>query len=201
MSSSHALGLLRTRAQPFFSTRDAAATLGLSLSWTSGLLAGLAAAGLVRRVRQGHWALDPAATPLAYAGWVTAPMPSYASLYTALFHHGLIQQIPRVTYAVSLAKTRVLDTALGEYSVHQIAPELFGGFVDQNGIRLATAEKAVFDTLYLARARSGKFAGLTEVDLGPEFNVDALNAFVDRISNPASRRRTATAVAKLHIGD
>jgi predicted transcriptional regulator of viral defense system len=196
MRSTEAFSLLKTNLQPFFTTREASAMLGLSLSYTTELLQGLTRDGLIRRIEQGHWAIDPKATPLAYASWVAMPLPSYVSLYTALFHYGIIQQIPRTIYVISLAKTEVVQTDLGEYSVHQIAPALFRGYVDRNGIRIATMEKAVFDTLYLSRASSGKFTELTEIDLPPEFDRDELLSYLNLITDTSSgvHRHTSNAI-------
>jgi hypothetical protein len=40
----------------------------------------------------------------------------------------MVSQIPEMTYLVSLARTGRVDTHIGTYSVHHVAPELFGGF-------------------------------------------------------------------------
>lgn len=194
-SAATVLSALRARSEPFFSTRDAAAVMGLSASATSRHLTGLASSGLIRHVRHGYWALDPTANALAYAGWVCAPLPSYVSLYSALYQHGIIEQIPRVIYVVSLGKTNLLETDLGHYSIHQVSPEVFGGYVEHNGIRLATPEKAVFDTLYLARARGGRFSGLTEIEIPRGFDRRRLRAFAARISDSATRHRVEDTIA------
>ena len=95
------LATLRAAGRPFVATRETAALAALSTSSASKHLHGLAGVGLIRRVRHGHWALDPTTTALVYAGWATRPLPSYVSLYTALFQHGIIEPIPRTVYAVS----------------------------------------------------------------------------------------------------
>jgi large subunit ribosomal protein L33 len=62
-------------------------------------------------------------------------------------------------------------TSLGIYVVHQLAPELFGGFrgADRSGY-LAQPEKALFDLVYV-RAAAGSRAHLPE--LGSRANVFA----------------------------
>ena len=46
-------------------------------------------------------------------------------LQTALHLHGMVEQIPEVFYAVSLARTQRITTSVGSFSVHHIAPELY----------------------------------------------------------------------------
>src|SRR5690606_15021114 len=137
---------------------DAAAALGLSTAAASQTLARLARAGLIRSVRHGTWWLDDAPDPLRLPEHLTAPPPAYVSLQTALHRHGLIEQIPEVVYAVSLARTQRVTTKVGTFSVHHVAPEVFGGFEEtERGAKIATAEKALFDFAYLSGGRSRLF--------------------------------------------
>jgi predicted transcriptional regulator of viral defense system len=196
MRSADAFSLLRTNAQPFFTTREAAAIFKCATPSATKLLQNLTDLGLIRKVEQGRWAANPNVSSLEYAGWVASPLPSYISLYTALFHRGIIQQIPRTIYVVSLAKTEIVQTDLGDYSIHQISPALFRGYIDENGVKMATAEKALFDTLYLERATSGKFAALTEVELPEDFDRQELLSYLDLITDTVAgvRRRAADSI-------
>lgn len=194
MRAPEALAVLSHAERPFFSTQDAALMLGVSTQSASQLLAGLADHRLIGRVRHGHWSLGPSPKPIAYAGWVTAPLPSYVSVHTALYQHGMIEQIPSVIYVVSLAKTRRIESQIGTYSVHQIAPPLFGGYEENEGIRLATPEKALFDFLYLSHSGSGLFAGLPEVELPSSFQSKAVKAWTQRVRDKAVRTRVSTDV-------
>ena len=58
-------------------------------------------------------------------GWL---IPAYVSVQSALYLHGMISQIPHVIYVASLARTQRVATTIGTYSIHQIAPEFFGGY-------------------------------------------------------------------------
>ena len=149
----------------------------------------LATAGLLKRIRHGLWAADLNLDPLLLPEYLTAPFPSYVSFQSALFFHGMASQIPNVIYVASLAQTRKARTSLGTFSIHRLAPSFFGGYEigETSGVRLATPEKALLDTLYLAPARSRLFAHLPEVELPEHFDRDRMRYWVRRI--PAGPRR------------
>jgi predicted transcriptional regulator of viral defense system len=183
-----ALGRLRRLAKPVFSTGDAALYLGLKPPATTRLLQRLEKAGLALKIRDGLWTLDLGVDPLLLPEYLAAPFPAYVSLLTALQLHGLISQVPRVVYAVSLAPTRRVRTRIASYSIHRIAPTFFGGFSTlTSGVRLATPEKALADTLYLAPARSRLFAALPEIEIPRGFDRAATRGWASRIP-PGLRR-------------
>lgn len=84
--------------------------------------------------------------------------PSYISFQTALSYH---QIIPERTHAIMCAgfclkKEYVYDTPLGRYSYHYIPERVFPlgilpAEVEGAGFRIASAEKAICDTLYKIR--------------------------------------------------
>ena len=187
MNAVRALETLRKLDRPMIRTGQAAAVLGISLSNASHLLASLQDAGSLLRVSPGRWLMAPQPSPYLVASWLTDPCPSYVSLYTALWRRGVITQVPRTIYVVSLANTKTLKTPVGTYSVHRLPPELFGGYEERNGERIATPEKAVFDTLYLARARGKRFSHLTEVDLPAGFREEVLSEWAARVRDPRVR--------------
>jgi predicted transcriptional regulator of viral defense system len=187
MNALRALETLRGLDRPIVRTEEAAAVLGISGSNASHLLTSLQAAGSVLRIRTGHWSVVAQPSPYLVASWLTDPYPSYVSLYTALSRQGLITQIPRAIYVVSLARTNTVKTPVGTYSVHRLPPELFGGYEERNGERMATSEKAVFDTLYLARARGQRFSHLTEVELPASFRPKWLSDWAAKIEDPRVR--------------
>ena len=193
MNASEALGRLRRLRVPAATTSDAAAILGTSISAASHTLRRLAASGLVTPVRRGVWALSEQPDPLALAEYVTAPYPSYVSLQTALYRRGMVTQIPSVIYLVSLARSDLVETGVGTYSVHHIRPELFHGFEHdaRSGTKLALPEKALFDFLYLSPTRGRLFAALPELELPRGFRTRVVREWVDRI--PSARSRTIVA--------
>src|SRR5262249_53219716 len=98
MNASEALGRLKRLRVPAATTADAAAVLRLSGSATTHMLRRLARAGLIAAFRKGVWALAEQPDRLVLADYVTAPYPAYVSLQTALYQHGMIEQIPSMTY-------------------------------------------------------------------------------------------------------
>jgi predicted transcriptional regulator of viral defense system len=190
MTSLEILARLRRLGLDAVTTADTAAAIGLSVPAASHALRRLAAVGLVTPIRKGLWALPDRVDPLSLADYVTAPYPSYVSLQTALYQHGMIEQIPEMTYLVSLARSSRIDTGVGTYSVHHVQPELFGGFtVDRDsGIKMATPEKALVDFLYLSPTRTRLFASLPELTLPSGFRMREVRDWLNRIAT--SRLRT-----------
>jgi len=172
-----------------FQTSDASAALGISNARASKMLARLAASGHVARLRRGQWGFKDRIDPLSLPEFLTAPFPSYVSLQSALYLHGLISQIPTVLYAVSPARTRMYRTVLGTVSVHHIDPGFFFGYrpAAQGRAKIATPEKALIDFLYLSPARTRLFRALPELEFGREFRVSEARKIIGRIR--AARRR------------
>lgn len=191
MSASSDLASLRAMDRRLITTRDAAVRLGQTESAASHLLRRLADAGLLRRVRRGLWALEPDLDPMQIVPWLTAPYPSYVSLWSALHAQGMVSQIPRETHAVSVGRPQRVDTHLGVVIVHHIAPEVFGGYeTSADGIALAAPAKAIFDMAYLGATHGRRFRHPPEVNLGRGYRGRDARAWVSRI--PSARLRAMT---------
>ncbi len=184
-----ALSTIASMDATAFTTSDAGARLRVPNPHASVMLARLAASGHVIRLRRGVWALPNRVDPLALPEYLTSPFPAYVSLQSALYLHGMISQMPAMTYAVSLARTRRFTTPLGTVSVHHVQPAFFFGFEDagRSGGRLATPEKALVDFLYLTPARSNLFRALPELEWPKRFSVRLARSIVKRIE-PVRRR-------------
>jgi predicted transcriptional regulator of viral defense system len=176
--------------QPIFETRDVVALLDLSTTTASKALARLSQHHHLVRLCNGLWALPDKVQPWALPEYLTAPFPSYISLQSALYHYGMIEQIPQITYAVSIARTKRFITPLATVSIHHVAPQFYFGYtVDtKNNIKIATPEKALLDFLYLSPAKSHKFATLPEFELPEKFNRNLCYEWLDKI--PSVSRRT-----------
>jgi predicted transcriptional regulator of viral defense system len=190
---------LLSLAAPVITTADAAALLGLERGHASKLLARLSETGHVVRLCRGLWAFPGRIRPMALAEYLTAPFPSYVSLYSALYYHGMISQIPAVLYASSLHRTRKFHTAFGTVSVHHLAPSFFFGFeaAAGNEARLATPEKAILDVLYLTPSRTRLFRSLPELELPKSFSRARARRMLLRI--PSARRRKMVSMRLEHL--
>jgi len=188
-----ALTQLQCRNQPVLETGDMAVILGVGTVHASKMAARLAEAGHLLALRRGVWAFPGRLDPLAIPERLTAPQPAYVSLQSALYHHGLISQIPALVYAVSLGRTRRYVTPLGVVSVHHIAPDFFFGFetLGDKEVRMACPEKALLDVFYLAPARSRLFCQLPEVEKPRRFNIKEAHRMIARIPFPARRNMVA----------
>ncbi len=191
MNAHQAFAQLRRLGVSVVTTSDAAALLEQSVPAASQTLTRLASAGLVTLIRHGVWWIKDGVDPLCLPEYLTAPLPSYVSMHTALHRHGMIEQIPEVVYAASLARTQRIRSRVGVFSIHHFAPEVFGGFEElSGGIKLATPEKALFDFAYLSGGRSRLFTSLPELTLPSRFRKRELLRWIEKI--PSARSRTLT---------
>ena len=194
MNQMEALQKIRSLGVPSFETRDISALLQVSPANASMVLGRLAARELVGRLARGKWTLGTGSRTLM-AEQLAAPYPAYVSLQSALFRHGVIEQVPAITFAVTLGRARKIMTPQGRVSLHRIPPELFGGFaVAEDGGKLATVEKALFDLVYLSPTRSRLFVKLPELELPRTFRWPETARWTKRI---AGKSRRAFVEAKL----
>jgi predicted transcriptional regulator of viral defense system len=190
MNQIEALRRLRRLGAPVFETRDASALLDVTPANANMILRRLADQDLITHLARGRWAMGTSLPRFALPELISAPAPypAYVSMQSALFHRGLIEQVPAVVYAVTLGKPRRVNTPLGTISFHRLPAELFLGYeIEPDGSKIATAEKALFDTLYLAPARSRLFARLPELEIPPRFRWHELRKLAALVTS-ASRR-------------
>lgn len=189
MNQIEALRRLQQLGTPVFETRDASALLGVSAANANMILRRLADQQQITHLARGRWLMGTTIARFALPDLLSAPYPAYVSMQSALFHRGLIEQVPAVVYAATLGKPRRVQTPLGVISFHRLPPDLFLGFeLEDDGAKIATAEKALFDTLYLAPARSRLFSRLPELEIPRQFRWQQLQEFVALVKFP--RRRT-----------
>ncbi len=188
MRATDAYGELLRMNRTIVTTREAAARWQVEQRTAGRRLRALEQAGLVRRLRRGLWALDPNIAPFVAVPYLTAPYPAYVSFWSALSHHGMIEQIPGRISVASLDRARSITTSIGTYTIHHLAPGLFGGYrgSDETGY-LATPEKALFDTVYV-RTAAGSRAFFPELSLPRNFEDAQMKEWTGRIE--ALRLRT-----------
>lgn len=187
MRATDAYGDLMRMGRAIVTTREAAARWKTEPRTAGDRLRALEEAGLVRRLRRGLWALDPQVEPFAAASYLTAPFPAYISLWSALSHHGMIEQIPRRISVASLDRAREIRTTIGTYTIHHLAPELFDGYQGTEELGyLATPEKALFDAVYV-RAAAGSRAYFPELTIPSDFDNARLTEWTGRINGARLR--------------
>lgn len=187
MTSAEAYGRLLRFGRAVVETREVATLCDVSISSASHLMRGLADAGVVQRVHRGLWALDSSVAPRVLGPYLTSPHPGYVSFWSALSEHDMIEQIPAQTFVASLGRTRRISTAFGDFSVHHLAPEVFGGFSgDPSTGFLARPEKALFDIAYIRAPRGGRVY-FPEIDLPERFDEQEMWRWVARIPNAKLR--------------
>ncbi len=190
---------LKTLKQPIVKTSAVAVFLGVTKATASKTLARLAEHNLVVHLRSGLWGIPELIDPLMLPEYLTAPFPSYISLQSALYYHGMVSQIPMIIYAISLARTKKYKTPLGIISVHHVQPEFFFGFkaIGKHRIKMATPEKALVDTLYLSTAKSRLFRSLPELEFPEYFSVNKANMIIRKIKSKKRRNLVTKRFANL----
>ena len=173
-----------------FQTSDAAAFLKINNAHACKLLARLAGSGHLEHLGRGLWAFKERLELLALPQYLTSPFPSYVSLQSALYYHDMISQIPAVTYAVSIARTKRYKTSLGAVSIHHVHPSFFFGFeaVGRSIAKIAIPEKALIDFFYLSPAKSRLFRSLPELELPRGFSVKRARKMISRIMSDRRRK-------------
>lgn len=174
---------------PTFFTKEAAMVLGVNHAYASIILSRLAKHQTIVPLTRARWAYSDAIDPLLLPTILAFPMKAYISLYSALYYRGLIDQIPSTVFAITNGKTKLFETPLGKISLHSINGLLFTGYemIGKKGILMATAEKALFDTFYLAPTKSHIFSRLTELDIPKHFQFSYFSRWLKKIKNKSRR--------------
>ena len=177
---------------PTLTTGEAAAALRISTSAASRLLSDLATHGLARRVRHGLWSLGKGPVdPRTLVEDVTRPYPAYISFASALNFHQLIDQLPRDISVASLDRSKRVRTVMATFVVHHLPPDLFGGWVEEDGIKVASPEKALFDLCYVSAAHGSRQPRIPELELPKDFDRNETARWVERITSPRLRTLTS----------
>ena len=174
--------------RPVFRTREIAALRGTSVGAASQALGSLARQGVLVRAARGIWCVpsDPRFNQFLLVNYLSGAHRAYVSFISALHLHGIIEQIPRVVYAVTTAHSHVETTPLGKYSFHQVDPGFFAGFDwyrDGKGFLIASGEKALVDGLYISTRKGRRFGSLPELELAGQFSIRRARTWVTRISD------------------
>lgn len=177
------------KLEPTFSTKEATEMLNVSENNASLILSRLEKKHTIVRLSRGRWAYSSSIDPLLLPSVLTYPMMAYISLYSALYYHGMIEQIPSTIFAITNGKTKLFKTPIATVSIHSINSHLFTGYesAGNSSILMATPEKCLFDTLYLMPAKSNIFKRLTEIELPDKFNFKLFNIWLKLVNNKSRK--------------
>ncbi|MGE0632076.1 MAG: hypothetical protein AB7O96_06690 [Pseudobdellovibrionaceae bacterium] len=189
MTSLEILSLLNKMPVPLIQTKDVADLLGVTNNSASKHLENLRDNKFVERICRGKWLVkDANLDPLQIAEFLTSPKESYISLHTALFYHGMIEQIPARTYAVTIDRSRVVETPVGTFSFHHCNAEFFTGYkYIKHYLKLATPEKALVDYFYFSPSKGRQFTKLPELEIPKKFSWKEVLNYCEMI--PSKRTR------------
>jgi len=175
-----------------FTTREVAAVTGKSLSAVTQALRRLESKSIITHVIRGVWAFagDRRFGPLMVVPYLNSLHRSYISFISAMHIYGMIGQIPQVVTVASTAHTKKVKTPVGVFSIHQISPSFFDGFVwNKNGsFLIATPEKALVDCLYLASRRGKRYLSFPELEFPRSFRKSVAKRWVTKIEYPRLRK-------------
>ena len=186
------LSFIRKLERPVFTTRELSAFSMRSLSAVTQALNFLQKEGLILKIYRGIWA-DAGSRRLS--PYVVTPflLPShrvYVSFISALHLYGIIEQIPQEITLASTAHTKRINTSVGSFSIHRIAPSFFKGFDWYKGIGsflIAEPEKALVDSLYLSGCRKKQFVYFPELHFPDSFSFMKVKKWSKKIHNAKIR--------------
>jgi predicted transcriptional regulator of viral defense system len=174
---------------PLFQTKEIADILKMPTDRTTQYLEQLRQKNFVEKAAHGKWFIRNSEFDLLQIPeFLIAPEESYISLHSALFYHGMIEQIPTQTYSVTTGRTKTIKTSIGTYSFHHCAVKFFTGFEYKKPyFKLATMEKALVDYFYFSPTKSRQFVMLPELEIPKKFSWKKSYEFVEQI--PSARTR------------
>ena len=181
-----------------FTTRHYAVLCDRRIDVASRQLARLASRGVLVRLTRGVWSQPehPRFTPFAAVPWLLGSEQGYVSFLSAMHLHGLIGQIPGSVQVATTGHARCLATPVARYEFLQIQPSMMvegmAASATEPPYNLATAPKALLDTLYMATRRGRRFASLPEVDLD-EVDAQELRRLIRRQVTAKPIRRAVEA--------
>jgi predicted transcriptional regulator of viral defense system len=154
-SAADIIQLLQEHRLRVFRTSDLITLAGISAGAAAQALRRLADNKLVVSIKREVWAnlMREDLNPMEAVPHLIAPWPGYVSLYSALSHHGIIDEVPQTIYAVSAGRPARYATIIGNFQIHHLPDKFLWGFQmarsGQGLFPLAEPEKAFLDLAYL----------------------------------------------------
>jgi predicted transcriptional regulator of viral defense system len=194
------LSAIKKIRRQVFTTREAAACSGGSLSNTIQALNHLVKERVAIKIARGVWGLDMGGGRLSQYSLIPFLLPrsrAYVSFVSALHLHGIIEQIPQAVTLASTEHTKTLRTKLGVFYIHKIAASFFKGFhwyKGEGNFLIAEPEKALVDCLYLSARKKKQFGYFPELSFPKDFSFRKARRWVREIPD---KRLRASVLGKL----
>jgi len=139
----------------YFSHEDVADLLAIKKESAAVLCARYVKKGLLTRLKRDLYARTETIAHLSITDMYRIAnllqVPSYVSLMTALSHYGVSTQVQRgFVESVSVKRTKAFDRGGISFRYVKVSPALYGSFVKEQGAFIASPEKALIDSIYLA---------------------------------------------------
>jgi hypothetical protein len=118
-----------------------------------------------------------------------------------MHRHGLLSQIPGSIQVATTGHSRTLTSRIGRFEFIRIRPQMMVEGIETTDppYGIATAEKALLDTLYIATRKGRRFARLPELEL-VDIKRKQLFALLDAlVDSPPIRRSIETRLAALGV--
>lgn len=184
--------------RPYFTTEEVAESLGIQMASARVFCSRYAKQGLLIKLKNGYYITsqkwDNSRREDRYSIANILQVPSYISFLTALAYYEITSQVQRDFVENACLKRSVSYEVKGTaFKYYKLKKKLYFDFVKQDGIFLATREKAFLDTIYLFSF--GKY----KIDLG---SLDIGKLDQDRIRKlvkayPAKTRKIVVALCKI----
>lgn len=118
--------------------------------------------GRLQRIMRGYYAFDIFNVDFEEFA-CTVKKPSYISLEYALYHHGLIDQVPESITLITTGKSQRISCEGKELEYSHIREDLYFGYEIVGNSLIATKEKALLDIAYLTGLSKRAFRFSTEI--------------------------------------
>ncbi len=177
-----------------FTTRQFAVSCRIGIDAASRKLTRLMDHDGVARVTRGLWYQPehPRFTAYAAVPFLLGNEQGYVSFLSAMHRHGLLSQIPGSIQVATSGHARVLRSRIGRFEFIRIRPHMMMAGVAMSAsdpaYGIATAEKALLDTLYISTRKGRRFARLPELDLTNIDRKEFFALFDQQVSAPQVRR-------------
>lgn len=169
------------RDKLYFTNADISRVLGISSSSAPVAASRYTKSGLFVKCKRNHYIVTDAWKRFRREDMFKIAnlmvVPSYISLLSALSFYEISSQIQR-NRIESVSLRRSLETTVTDtvFTFNKLKKQLYSGYVKQNGFFIATAEKALADTLYLCSF--GKYKADFEAINWSKFNKNRLRSIL-----------------------